>query len=88
MSNASDKNTDIIMNAPRLATLKQTINIHNDTIAKLLLSSKETLQKRSIIKSAFHVCKEAFLELSTTYIALLDGNIQHLQFLSPILEMW
>lgn len=36
--------------------------------------SKKSLEKRTQIESAFRFCKEAFLELSTEYLCMLENN--------------
>ncbi|KAL6419007.1 hypothetical protein ACFW04_011636 [Cataglyphis niger] len=41
------------MNSSRVNALKTTVNRHIEAVSRLLLSSKETLEKRGIIKSAF-----------------------------------
>lgn len=53
------------MNVSRINALRNSINTHNDTVAKILLSSKATAEKKSQIESAFRMCKEAFFDLST-----------------------
>lgn len=62
------------MSASRVDALRQSVNGHHDSISKLLLSSKESLEKRSQIEAAFRVCKEAFVELSAAYFGLLDSS--------------
>ncbi|XP_011688456.1 PREDICTED: uncharacterized protein LOC105450360 [Wasmannia auropunctata] len=47
---------------------------HNDNVSKLLLSSKDTLDRRAQIELAFRECKEAFLELSAGYLLLLENR--------------
>ncbi|KAL6419272.1 hypothetical protein ACFW04_014001 [Cataglyphis niger] len=63
------------MNASRVNVLWATVNRHTDAVSKLLLSSKETLEKREIIESAFRVCREAFMEMSTVLISLIDERL-------------
>lgn len=58
------------MNASRINALRQSINRHNDNVSRILLTSKESLEKRAQIESAFRVCKETFLELSTAFLDL------------------
>ncbi|KAL6418568.1 hypothetical protein ACFW04_012005 [Cataglyphis niger] len=52
--------------------LRATVNRHTDAVSKLLLSSKETLEKRRIIESAFRACRDAFMEVSTVLTSLID----------------
>lgn len=63
------------MNASRINALRNSINTHNDAIAKILLSSKETAEKKSQIESAFRVCKEAFFDLSSACLFLLENGM-------------
>lgn len=39
---------------------------------RILLSSKDSIDRRSQVQSAYTVCKEAFLEVSVAYVNLLD----------------
>lgn len=55
-----------------LAALRRSIRVHNDKVAKLLLTSKEILKKRSMIELAFRACKEAFMEISIVLLELLE----------------
>ncbi|RLU21146.1 hypothetical protein DMN91_005519 [Ooceraea biroi] len=56
----------------RINALKRSIGRHNDNVAKILLGSRDTLDKRQSVESAFRACKEAFFEISSAYINLLD----------------
>lgn len=63
------------LNASKINVLRQSVNVHNKNVSKILLASKETLEKRMQIESAFRACKEAFLELSITYLTLLESRM-------------
>jgi len=69
---ANDKS--FVMNASKINALRQSINRHNDNVAKILLASKESLDRKTQIESAFRACKEAFIELSTAYLTLLEND--------------
>lgn len=60
------------IDASRANALRATVNWHIETISRLLLSSKENLDKRSQIESAFRACRDAFIEISTVLVNLLD----------------
>jgi len=62
------------MNASKINALRQSINRHNDNVSKILLASKESLDRRTQIESAFRACKEAFIELSSAYLTLLENG--------------
>src|SRR5215831_18940233 len=62
------------MNASRVNVLRQTIHEYNDNLSKILLGSKESIDRRVQIEYAFRACKEAFLELLAAYLMLLDGK--------------
>jgi len=55
-----------VTNASKINALWQSINRHNDNVAKILLASP--------IESAFRACKEVFIELSTAYLTLLENS--------------
>lgn len=39
------------------------------------MGSKESLDRKRAIESAFRACKEAFLEVSTACLGLLENNV-------------
>lgn len=57
-------------NSSRVNALRASVNRHTDI--EILLSSKETVEKRAIIESAFRVCRDAFMEVSVVLLNLLD----------------
>lgn len=65
---------DVITNVSRITELRQSINKHNDRIAKLLLSSKETSERRTIVEAAFRACRDAFNEVTTVLIGVLNDK--------------
>lgn len=62
----------IIMNASRVYALRRSLSEHANTVSKLLLTGKDKSERRLQIESAFNMCKEAFFELSTVYLCLLN----------------
>ena len=65
---------DGILDALRINEMRKSMDVCHNNIAKLLLSSKETLDRRSQLESAFRFCKEAFLELSSAYLNLVASE--------------
>lgn len=59
----------------RIRSLTRMLNKHNDEVVKILLSSKESLGRRTAIESAFRACKEAFIEVSTACLGLMENNV-------------
>lgn len=74
VSIASDRNITKGNHIDRINTLKVSVNLHNDAILKILLTSKEAANKKTQIESAFHFCKEAFLEMATTLTCFLEAR--------------
>lgn len=62
----------VVMNASRVHTMRRSINEHVNAVSKLLLTSKDSSERRCQIESALRSCKEAFFELSTIYLCLLE----------------
>ncbi|XP_011171106.1 uncharacterized protein LOC105203880 [Solenopsis invicta] len=60
------------VSASQILALRQTVNRYSDELAKILLSSEESLKRRRQIESAFCVCRDAFLELSSAYLNALE----------------
>lgn len=56
----------------RVNALRAAVNGHADSVAKFILSSKESLEKRTNAESAFRACKDAFLEVSAILMGVLD----------------
>lgn len=77
----------LILSANRMGALKAALYRHNNAISKVLLGSKETLDKKKIIESAFRACKEAFLKLSAAYLGLLEGSTTAFPSLIDIKEV-
>ena len=71
LSGGSERSSDAV-NASRVNALRASVNRHADSIAKVLLSSKDSLEKRSTIESAFRACKDAFTEVSAVLLKLLE----------------
>lgn len=53
-----------MMNTSRVNALRTSVQRHSDAVSKLLLFSKETLDRRATIESAFRACRDAFMEVS------------------------
>ncbi|XP_020297161.1 uncharacterized protein LOC109861773 [Pseudomyrmex gracilis] len=60
------------INVSKINALRVSVDRNSDVISKLLLSSKETVEKRSLIESAFRACREAFIEVSTVLAHILE----------------
>ncbi|RLU15086.1 hypothetical protein DMN91_012973 [Ooceraea biroi] len=60
------------LSASGVNSLRRSVNRHNDNVAKVLLGSKDSIEKRKSLESAFRACKEAFFEVSAAYLSLLD----------------
>ncbi|XP_020298689.1 uncharacterized protein LOC109862930 [Pseudomyrmex gracilis] len=71
-SKSRGMSTGIIMSPSKVYAFKQSLANHSDNVSRILLSSKESLDKRREIESAFRTCREAFSELSAVYLALLE----------------
>lgn len=56
----------------KINSLKISVNNHNNTFTKIMLSSKETAEKRGQLEAAFRFCKEAFLEMANTLKCLIE----------------
>lgn len=63
-----------VLNSSRVNALRATVDRHTDAVSRVLLSSKETLDRRVVIESAFRACRDAFIEVSTVLMSLLDGS--------------
>ncbi|KAL6431975.1 hypothetical protein ACFW04_007425 [Cataglyphis niger] len=60
------------MNTSRVSALRATVNRQTEAASKLLLSSKETLEKRGIIESVFCACRDVFMEVPTVLTSIID----------------
>lgn len=60
------------LNYSRVNALRATVMKHSESVYKLLLSSKETLERRSTIEAVFRACRDAFLEVSAVLIDILE----------------
>lgn len=56
------------LNLKRINALKSSINEHYDNVMKILLSSKETTNRKNQIESTLRLCKESFLEALTNFL--------------------
>lgn len=74
--NSKKSSTNGALTISKINELKQSINDRNDDVSRILLASKDTLEKRKKIEAAFRECKEAFLEVSTVLVNILkDGAL-------------
>ncbi|XP_020297471.1 uncharacterized protein LOC109862001 [Pseudomyrmex gracilis] len=72
-SNMIDKSPPgIIMSVSKINALRASISKHEETFTRLMLSSKDTIERKAQIESAFRVCKEAFLDVSSVLAHLLE----------------
>lgn len=56
----------------KINSLRSLVNKNSDSISKVLLTSKESADRKGIIESAFRACKEAFVELSVIIVTVLE----------------
>lgn len=63
-----------VLNASSINALRNSITRHNNNIVRMLLTSKETVEKRQQIESALRACKEAFFDLSSACLFMLENN--------------
>ena len=65
-----------VLNLSRVNALRATVKRHSDTISKLLLLCKESLERHTTIESAFWACRDALMEVSAvfTYTAVELAN--------------
>lgn len=60
------------LNASRVNALRAIVNRHSDAVAKALLNSKEVFEKKATIEAAFRACRDAFMEVSTVLVNLME----------------
>lgn len=74
-SNITDKYPlNVAMTPSKIYALRQAVNRHNDAIARILITSKESVDRKSQIENAFRVCKEAFQEVSIVLAYVLENK--------------
>lgn len=66
--------TSAAVTISKINALKQTVNRHNDDVSGLLLSSKDSKERRKDIEKAFRECKEAFLEVANVLTNILEDR--------------
>lgn len=71
-SRASTTSKAASVTVTRASTLKNVINKHCESVMNILIGSKDSIDKKKSVESAFRACHEAFSELFTAYIALLS----------------
>lgn len=74
MSDVSEKAKSCSISVERISRLRQSIDRHNKIVASLLLFSKELIERRTQIESAFRLCKKAFVEVATALMELLEDS--------------
>jgi len=62
----------IIMTVSKINALRASIGKHEEVLTRIMLTSKESADRRTRIESAFRVCKEAFLDVSSVLAHLLE----------------
>lgn len=76
---------DRYLSISKINALKNSVNGYCDEIAKLLLSSKETAERKRVIESAFRVCKEAFLEVATMLTCCVESGPSDIKIRSAVM---
>lgn len=71
ISGMSERAFDV-MNISRVNALRATVCRHSDALAGLLLSCKELKEKKVIVESAFRACRDAFMEVATVLVNVLE----------------
>lgn len=74
IADVSDSMSTKLLSISKVNALRASVDKHNDAVAKVLLTSRDSLDKKSIIESAFRACKEAFVEVSLDLINLLEAK--------------
>lgn len=64
----------VVMSISKIKALIASICKHQDNVSKILLASKETLERRSQIETVFRMYKEAFIEMSTVLTHFMEKN--------------
>jgi len=72
------------MTVDRVNALRVFIESHTDSLVRSLLTGKESADKRGIIESAFRSCREAFMEVSTVLVNLLEEKSSYLENIKDI----
>lgn len=60
--------------ASRINALRRSVDERYDSVSSLLLGSKESLERRTQIHSAFKICKETFIEVAGMMMGALEGG--------------
>lgn len=68
-----------LFNISKINSLRRSIDRHNDFLAKLLLTSKESSEKCAQIESAFRTCKKAFVEVASALVNLLEKELARIE---------
>lgn len=74
IDNMSERFTVGVMSVSKIHALRKSVMRQHDSVAKILLACKESLDKKAIIESAFRACKEAFLEVSAVLLHTLEES--------------
>lgn len=78
MSNSFDGDVPMKVSISRTNALKNLVNKHNDELAGILLGSKESVERKKAIEASFRVCKEAFLEIASAHMQLLENRYNNI----------
>lgn len=85
ISGISERQAGII-NVSRVNALRASINRHSDAASKALLASKESLNNRTAIESAFHACRDAFMEVSSFLINMLEDRSSNMNVTAGVMK--
>lgn len=66
-----------VLNASKIRALRLSLDKHHDNVAKILVSSKDSVETKTTIESAFRACKGAFVEVSAILLNVIEeGTMQ------------
>lgn len=60
------------INISKINALRASVNRQYELASRIILTSKETAKRRGQVDTALRVCRDAFLEVSTVLVNLLD----------------
>jgi len=66
------------LNVFRINALRISVDRQCELVNRIILTSKETMERRSQVDAALHVCRNAFLEMSIVLVNLLDERSSEL----------
>ena len=66
------------LNVFRINALRISVDRQCELVNRIILTSKKTMERRSQVDAALHVCRNAFLEMSIVLVNLLDERSSEL----------